>query len=208
MFKPILSPQDLRRIEETIAAVETRTAGELVVAVAHRSSWYRLSRLVAAALWAVGLALLVQYLWKPIPTDLLLLAQVPVALAAYWLTGMPLLTRMLVSAPVAAKAAHERAVVLFMERGICDTRDRSGLLIFVSELERRVVILGDSGIHAHIGEQGWQEHARAIIAGIRKDQATDAIVGVIEQLGTVLADKFPAGAQNPNELPNTVIEVR
>ena len=97
---------------------------------------------------------------------------------------------------------------LFAERGVYDTRDRSGLLIVIAELERRVVILGDTGIHAHIGEGGWDEHVRAIVEGVRRGRGADAVVSVVRVLGEVLATHFPRRADDVDELSNAVVEER
>ena len=76
----------------------------------------------------------------------------------------------------------------------------------MSELERHAVILGDTAIHARLGQAGWQAHIDHVIAAIRKGEAARGILETLERLGTVLAEIAPAGERNDNELSNAVIE--
>ena len=79
------------------------------------------------------------------------------------------------------------------------------MLILISELEHRVVILGDSGIHEQVGNDGWQEHVRAIVAAIKKGRLADGLIDVIGRLAKLHAEHLPVSAEDQNELPNTVL---
>jgi putative membrane protein len=201
----LLSADDEQRIEAKIAEIERRTAGEIVVAVVARSGEYALGR-AAVAFAAALCAALALFEFRPdLPPEWGLLLELVVALAAYWLLGIGGLERLLVPPRVADARVSSRAFSLFAERGIHRTVHHTGILVFLSELEHRVVILGDVTIHERLGQQGWQAHVDHIVQAIRRGDASRGILEVLERLGDVLAELVPAGAMNADELPNRVV---
>jgi putative membrane protein len=106
----------------------------------------------------------------------------------------------------ARHAAERRARGEFFERGLFATRDRTGVLILLSQRERQVVILGDAGIHARVQTSGWQAHVDHITAQIRRGRAADGVCEVIARLAASLESGVPRQADDTNELPNQVRE--
>jgi putative membrane protein len=47
----------------------------------------------------------------------------------------------------------------------------------------------------------------ALIAGIKQGRPGDGFVAAIERCGAVLAEHFPPGALNRDELPNRLVEI-
>ena len=138
----LLSESDETQIAERIASVERQTAGELVVIVAEQSSNYDRQRAFGAALATFLLALLV-YLFVPHVDELwVLCGQAPMFVGLYALAGSPSLLRLLVPDAVRELKVSTRAKQLFIDRGVTETRDRSGVLLFLSEAERRLEIVG------------------------------------------------------------------
>jgi putative membrane protein len=46
-----------------------------------------------------------------------------------------------------------------------------------------------------------------LIAGIGQGRTADGFIAAIEQCGAVLAEHFPPGVLNPDELPNKLVEI-
>lgn len=98
--------------------------------------------------------------------------------------------------------AAERA---FERLGISATRERNGALIFVVPARRRVVVLGDAGIHARVGQEYWEGLAREVGEAFHEGHYSDGLLRAIEILGERLAQHFPSNPNdNPNELPNVL----
>jgi putative membrane protein len=53
----------------------------------------------------------------------------------------------------------------------------------------------------------WDEAIAALIAGIKAGRPADGFVAAIERCGAVLAEHFPPGALNRDELPNKLVEI-
>ena len=205
MVTSLLSESAARDVEAAVTRVEQSTSAELVVAVLPRSGDHWQGRVLVSLAWSLGAALTVLHFFPQNPATFALLAQVVVVALSFWLLGLPPLHRRLVPPAAAEQAAHARAFQLFAERGLYGTKRRTALLIFVSELERRVVLLGDATIHAQLGEAGWQVEVQRLITCIRAGRLKDGLLEVIAQLEPRLAAVAPPSADASNELPDSVL---
>jgi uncharacterized membrane protein len=127
------------------------------------------------------------------------------AFAVYPLLGVTRLERFLIPARVAGERVAARAFSLFAERGIHRTEHHTGILVLLSELERRVVILGDRTIHERLGESGWQEHVDHIVAAVRRGEAGRGILEVLDRLAVSLSELVPVRKDDRDELSNRVV---
>jgi putative membrane protein len=73
--------------------------------------------------------------------------------------------------------------------------------------ERYAEIVADAGINAKVTSQVWDNAIAALIEAIKQGRAGDGFVAAIEQCGAVLAEHFPPGALNRDELPNKLVEI-
>ncbi len=200
----LLNSEEQSAIADAIGRAELRTAGELVVATVPKSDSYEKERFIAALFWTFGMAVFANWLLPDLSTLYLVLLQVPLLLVSYGLAGLPFILRPMAGGRCDAMA-RQRAMRMFAERGVHQTRDRSGLLIMLSELEHQVVILGDAGIHEKVGDPGWQGYVERIVTGLKAGKAGEAVVGVLDDLGEILATHFPARGDDTNELGNEVV---
>jgi putative membrane protein len=202
----LLTAGEQKRVEAAVAAAESKSSGEIVVAVVDRSDPWAVPRAATALVLSVGVALAAHH--AGVRPDLALLLVVPLWLVLYATLGLAPLLRLIVPPHLAEAAARRRARVLFAEHGLHATRDHTGVLVLVSELERRVVVLGDTGVDAHVREQGWRDIVAALVAQVRAGRAADGLVAAVESVGALLATHFPRSADDRNELPDQVIDER
>ncbi len=194
----------LTRIEATVARVEERTAAEIAVVTVPRSDAYHDLRLLYATACAVTAAAWLHW-FSPHTTVTALLWLQLTTVASVWLaSGVGPVLRLLVPSVRTHASARRAAREAFLRHEVFATRARTGVLILVSELERCVVILGDSGIHARVQDSGWQEHVDRLVSAIRAGRAADGTCEVIEAIGAVLAVGVPVSADDTNELGNAV----
>lgn len=202
----LFNEADKQKLKAAVRAAEENTAGELVVVLARRSDDYAAIRgtwaLILAAALTPELHLLVPWLETHWLFWLLVLCVFPL----YFLLGMGPLLRLVVPLHVREARAMERALRAFAEEGVTETRDRSGVLIFLSDLEHRVVILADKGIHERVDAGEWDRDVATLVSGLKSGQAVQSLLDVIERVGGLLSEKFPARAQNENELPDGLRE--
>jgi putative membrane protein len=204
---PLLSPADAARLEALIDYVETHTEAEIVVIEAAACGAWAAQRawLAGGGLLAVGFAL--HALFPGLGTSWVLALQALGAPLAWWGAGRPVLLSRLIPAEAARAAVDSRARQLFAERGLYQTRARSGVLILISDLERRVAILADQGVHSRLGDEEWRRDVAELTAAIRAGRAASGLTGVIQQLGEKLASAFPRADDDVDELGDSVLRV-
>ena len=104
-------------------------------------------------------------------------------------------------------SSKDRAIDWFGRLRVWDTAHNSGILIYVLLADHSVEIVADRGIHARVGEAGWQAIAsdmqRSFAAGQFEKGAAAGLVAASE----LLARHFPAEGENPNELPDEPVIV-
>jgi len=202
----LLTDSDRRNIEQAVARLEERSAAEFVVAVVKSSASYSRFRALLAGAWAVAAALL-YFRYVPWGAEGWALAvELPVGLLAWALFGVPTLHRRLIVPKEVERAVQENAFRIFAEHGVYMTEGRTGMLLLVSELEHRVVLLGDRGVDELVGKTGWRDHVDHLVDRIKREETAAGIVELIERLGAVLEAKVPVLPNDRNELPNRVIE--
>ena len=103
-----------------------------------------------------------------------------------------------------SKKPFARAVELFHQLGLEKTRERNAVLIYVSVRDRKYALIGDRGIHEEVGSQFWSEAAGRMQGAFRRGALGDGLVGAIEAIGARLAQKFPARADDVNELSDEI----
>lgn len=194
--RDLFDASEKETIRRAVDEAEGRTAGEIVPFVVGASDEYEsafwkgavLGGLAVALVAAVGRELVetwasATWLWLIAPT------MIGVAAGMFASTLVPLVKRTLVTEEIMDKRCRRRAALAFVEEEVFATRDRTGILIFLSLFERRVVILGDSGINARVEEAEWQEISDDLAAGIRAGRAAAALVEAIDRCGELLERK-------------------
>jgi putative membrane protein len=201
-----ISDNDRQRISAAIHNAETRTSGEIFCVIARRSGDYRLLPIVWAAAVALALPLALIYLTRwAAPT--IYLAQ----LGTFIIVSLVLLAlpqkRCIVPRWLRYQYAHAEAMRQFFAQGLDKTEQRTGVLIFVSALEHYAEIVADIGIDAKVSQPVWDDAVAALIGKLAQGEVADGFVVAIEKCGAVLAEHFPPGALNRNELPNKLVEI-
>ena len=205
MVKSLLSEADAREVETAVGRLESQTAAEVVVAVVPQSGVYWHGRVLLSVMWALGAGFAFLYFEPWRHPALALLCQIVVGGSTFALSGVGWFQRRLISPAAASRAVHARAFQLFAERGLQATRGHTALLIFVSELERRVVLLGDRTLNGELGQRGWDEHVALLVGHIRAGQARAGLLAVLERLTPQLAALAPRATDDENELPDAVL---
>jgi putative membrane protein len=202
----MISETDKARVADAISAAETKTSGEIFCIVAQHASDYRLVPLAWAALIAlvVPAPLIYLTLW---PASVIYLLQLFTFILVTIGLSRPGIRFHLVPRRAKHDHAHALAMRQFFAQGLQHTEHRTGVLIFASVAERYAEIVADQGINAKVTPEVWDKAVAALIAGIKDGRAGDGFVAAVEQCGVVLAEHFPPGALNPNELPNRLVEI-
>jgi putative membrane protein len=201
-----LSEQDRARVEAAVRAAEARTSGEIVVSVVDASDAYPhvpLAGAIIGLLTALLAWLLSPAAWQPLPVAASLLGGLVLGFTlAQWVRPIK---RFLLGSRVAETEVYQRALQGFVESGVAETRDRTGILIFVSLLERRVQVIADAGIHRQVADRTWDEVVGLTLDGIRRGSLADGLCAAVARCGELLAREFPRREDDKDELSDQPI---
>lgn len=200
----MLTVAEQEQVAAAIAQVERATDAELITVLARSSDNYAYLAIIAAAAFALltpGIIALLPFwlnAWE------ILCAQwfvfIVLALLLQW---PPLLARIIPKSIKRWRAAN-LARRQFLEQNLHHTHAHTGVLIFVSEIERYVEIIADRGIDMHVEQAQWQCIVDAFTAQVGRGEILSGFLQCVKDCGELLQRHVPATSQK-NELPNRMI---
>jgi len=226
----MLGPADTAVIEAAIADAEARTAGEIYCIVTPESGAYGETPLA----WAAGVALLGPALlllgaghlrvpelfgsWSAAQAGEAaeraarqalmgaVVVQAALFVATLAIVAIAPVRRALTPRAFKRERVRRRALEQFAAKSLHLTRERTGVLIFVSFAERMAELIADEGVASHVAPHVWDRAMAAAVAGLRQGRAGEGVAQAVALCGEVLAEHFPASpGDNPDQLPNTVV---
>jgi putative membrane protein len=182
-----------------IAEIEAVSAAEVVVAFRHQSAPYRHANLIVAAVVAfVSLAVMLfvdhQFSLAAILIDPFIMALV----AGLAMERLPAVKRVLTPRARRHVEVERAARATFIERGVHATRDRTGLLVYISWLEQDIALVPD------IGVQLPADAETKLTAAMARGGA--AVATELATYAKAFAESAPRRAGDINELPDALVE--
>lgn len=212
MTHRLFSPSDLERISQAVRSAEGRTSGEIVPYVVDQSDsyeeavWRGGSFLAVLALVAVVIFHLTTDTWHGLgPAEIAIVAIGAMGLGIAITRRSAFLKRLLAGDDLMEHRVAQRAAQAFIAEEVFRTQDRTGILLFVSLAERKVLAVGDSGINAKVDRSEWEDVVSSVIKGIRDGRAADGFIEAIGKCGQLLQERGVARRRrDKNELSNRV----
>lgn len=221
-----LSEADHALVSAAVAKAERTSDGEVVTIVARRSDAYH----DAALHYAVLAMLLVPVLGAVVPQGwidwgtglvfgwnaelgfrtLMVLIAVKMALVfliVRYALAWQRLRMALTPGRTKSRRVHRRAVELFRSGCELKTRGRTGVLLYLSLAERRAEIVADKAIADQVAPEMWGEAMAALLDEVKAGRPGPGMALAVEKIGAVLAPILPPTLDNPNELPDRLIEL-
>jgi putative membrane protein len=221
-----VSEADHQLVTAAVAEAELHTSGEIVTIVTDLSNDYG----DVALAWASAIALVALAVYSLLPDFYLSLwlslsggwAQeyspqdyarlVVVFVTLKWLGSWLILKWMplrlfLTPKSIKLKRVRARAIDLFKVGTESKTLGRTGVLLYLSMKEHRAEIVADHAIAGIVAPEVWGDAMIALIEHVRAERPGEGMAEAVRQMGIVLAEHFPKGSENPNELPDRLIEL-
>ncbi len=194
------------RCAEAVAELESTSAAEVVVVVAPYSGHYHDLDL----LWGLvfGLASLAYMLHSRFDfhPDFVLLNVVLAGVVGWFLSRSTQSPRRLWCRQ--ERRQHQvrlAAQSAFADQGLSATRDRSGLLLYISLWERLAVVQPDYGVDGALPRAIWNEVRHRFGQATTLEQLEEALFASLEQLREPLSQALPRAEDDRDELPNAPV---
>lgn len=214
-----LSEADNERVKKAVAQAESKTSGEIVTAIIKESSDYAFFELRASLMGGFLYYMVALFFYGDIslflqktfwnyseiyPTLFLGITTVIVIGLLYTVANIDGVDRLIVSSQIIGKKVNRRALLFFGESGLFDTKDRTGVLIFISLREKRVELIADKGINSKVEPNTWTDVVDNLIASLKRDHLVDGLVEAVIACGDKLIEHFPIEPDDENELSDDV----
>jgi len=98
----------------------------------------------------------------------------------------------------------KRAIQVFNKLKMHATKERNGVLIYLSFTDRKLAILGDIGIDKKVGADFWDGTKNQLIEEFKKNQFTQGIINAVKESGNRLKEYFPCEVDDIDELSNEI----
>jgi putative membrane protein len=208
----LFSKTDLDDIAKAVAEAESHTSGEIVPFVVDHCDGYEEAELrgalLCAAIAAGGAALALSRMLVLTPFGfwqfsavIMLAGIVGWGVARY----VPFVKRIMAGHRLMERRVAHRAAEAFVSEEVFATKHRTGILIFVALFERRVIVIGDSGINAKVERKDWDEIIAPIVSGISSGTPAKGLMEGIRLSGQLLARHgVNNGPDDADELPNSL----
>jgi len=188
MAKFKLNKTEKTIITEAVEQAESKTSGEIATAFVKESYDYAIYELIFAVVISFFYFVVMMFFtssieswlqsrfWDYTPHYLIAFYGFSTFLVGtlfYFLANISAIDRLIVPKRIMKQKVQERAIRHFVESGVYNTRDRTGILIFISLIEHQVILLADSGINDKIKQKEWQQMVDHIILGIKNGNIAD-----------------------------------
>jgi len=213
LAQEFLSHGDREKIIQAVREAEQGTAGEIVPMLVSQSYSYPMAGIIGGGVTALPAALALSRFisarfWISDPDHWLFLGILTLCFVSFHQTCKHILwlKRLFISQREIEEEVDEAATIHFFREGLHQTRERTGILIFISVFERRVRVLGDQGINEKVSKDQWDRIVHIITDGIKQKNQAEAVCLAVKEAGRILRTHFPMGPDDRNELKDLVIK--
>jgi len=205
MARPFLTDESKAALSAAVHAIESCSSAELVVAVRPRSGSYLHADLIFGIL--AGLASLAVLLYSRWEFALVWFLVDPVlvgTLAGLAASRSDVLRRAFTRLATRRRRVDTAARSTFVERRVHGTTGRTGILLYVSVLEREAALVVDAGVEALAVTDAWRKAAGEIENAVRQGADGTAVATRLHDLAILLGPALERSAEDVDELPNEV----
>jgi len=193
MEHQLFSAGDLELITAAVRQAERKTSGEIVPYFVERSDAYE------EAVWRGGALLgslaafvlasihLFSEQWHGLGlVEVVLLVGGASGLGMALVYWIPALKRLLAGDTLLEQRVAQRAAQAFIAEEVFQTRDRTGILLFLSHLEHKVLVVGDSGINSKVDQSEWENVVSTMVKGVNEGRPAEGLIEAIDICGMLL----------------------
>ncbi len=98
----------------------------------------------------------------------------------------------------------DHAAFVFEELGMHRTRDRNGVLIYLSVADRKVAVIGDAAIDQRVPENFWTDVIAVLKLHLAAGHRAQGLSEAVHMVGEKLRAHFPLRHDDTDELTNTI----
>ncbi|HMP99285.1 MAG TPA: hypothetical protein PKC24_05840 [Cyclobacteriaceae bacterium] len=211
-FKERFSVQDLEKVKAAVKAAEQKISGEIIPVFVERSDPYKITQYKSGALLAAFVFLLIIFFDRYVPAlavydpmYIFVIVLISGLLGAFIPEISDVYKRALLHASTMEHASFQKAETMFLEEEVFYTRQRTGIMIFISFFEHEVIVMADRGISKVVEQKVWDKVVTNLVKAIKKDNAVDGTINAIQECTEILLKHgFQRTTDDINELSDNL----
>ncbi|SOD96370.1 TPM domain-containing protein [Spirosoma fluviale] len=98
----------------------------------------------------------------------------------------------------------QRAIEVFAQLGMHQTKEQNGVLFYLAHTDRKFAILGDKGINAKVPDNFWESTKELLRSHFKAGHYAEGLSLGIERAGQQLKQYFPYASDDVNELADDI----
>ncbi|MBL6664354.1 MAG: TPM domain-containing protein [Rickettsiales bacterium] len=217
MKKEILTPQQIKNVEEAIKKAESKTRAEIVPVISNQSGSYQYSQFIFSFIFSLVIFSISWLNFQSVKVDdwgklsvsmnlfyIILIILFSFIIGAILAKKFRVLSLLFLNKDDMAFEIDRAAKQCFYDFSIGNTKGATGVLIYISLLERTVMVKGDIKISQKLTQNDWDNICNLITNGIKENKADQGIISGIEAMTVFLAEHFPRQNDDSNELENKI----
>lgn len=194
-------------IEKKVETIEAESSAEVVVCLHKTAGDYTDLDLI----WSIifGLVTLGYKIWSPhvFHPDWVLVNVVFSGVLGFGLSRWLGLRRILLSEARIQRELERASITEFYNRGIHQTREHTGILVFVSRFERKLKLVPDSGLRPRMSAQLWSGWSRKFGQASSETELLEHLNSQLEAFQGPFRRQCPRREDDIDELANELVEV-
>ncbi len=211
-LKKRFTDSDLNRIKVAVKEAENTISGEIVPVIVERSGYYSIANykggILGASISFLILVLLDRYIFTDVenalfydPVFIFFIATVGGMIGALLPNLSAPIKRALVARQHLDNSTKQRAECAFLEEEVFNTKQRTGIMIFISFFEREVMVVADKGISKVVEQKVWDKIVADLLISIRNEKIVEGLEACIKTCGQILLENgFLKAEDDINEL--------
>lgn len=214
MKKQLFTTDQKTRIEESVASFEKSTGSELVIHIAKKSdSYFEACWISAAILGTTSIIISIFLLYFDLFPIEIGSIEILIGCFIFLIIGfllplsIPTIRLIFINNVTEQRRVDTNARDVFLHEEVFKTNSRTAVLIYISLLEHKVDVIGDTAIYSKTNDSDWDKIVETITKEIRKNTLFHGIVKAIDASKKLLIEKgFSGNGNQENELPNHLRE--
>jgi len=195
---------DVALIKKAVENAETKTSGDIVPMVVHRSA--NLASVIPTLFLLILLVLILfgtqaLVLEQELSFSLFCLTAAGVSLLLSWLLSrFEWVQRLCIPKALLSHEVHVRAELEFYRNHFDQTKAHGAVLIFVSLFERQVVVLYDEFLAKKIPQSEWDQVSSHVSSHMRDHRLVEGLSKAIQTSADILMKVLPVNEMQTHEI--------
>lgn len=201
--KKLFSSAQFLELDSLVKEAETKTQAEIVLAISNQADVYRVSFYRQIIFWFI-VVMSVSYFFFFINIYYLLIF----AFCLSFISNKVLFFRkFFIFKDEQNEEFDQLAYQIFLEQKVHMTRERIGVLLMFSLMEKKLMILRDSGVKEIIEDKVFDDLVSQILAYKKTNSLNETMKFSIKKLSNILSDSLPFTEKNEDEVSKRVLVI-